>query len=313
MTRARSAWRSLCKVGGPVGGAVIILLGLILSFALILGAVDVVERVKSAVDSTPATSRCDETRPRVSRAQGKVPTARVVLRPTLQEVTWAFDASRSAVGVPIVITATPPLTGVSATAIEILPSPLLRTDNHQRFPNDLTHTAPTISRNGEQISFEICLDPNGITAGRYAGSLFVSAGPPNAIGTTVHLVVTARSPGWFGLGLLAMLAAIAVALTLKGVSDYTRSIEGTKKNGADTPFVPLEALTYIWRWGELRLISSAAGVLTALFVGFRVYNADRIWGDDAYQDSVALVAAAIAAVGAQGIFDGFLGARRLRS
>lgn len=307
--RAEATWQALCRIGGPVGASIFILGGLLVVVALVVGTVELGRYAASALDRNGSAAECQTEGAVGSRARGALPMAKVVLTPKSQEVTWAFDASRGRVPVPIVITASPPLTGLPPAGIEVITTPLLRADNHEQLPNKAT-SSTRISRNGERLFIEICVDPRGATAGRYAGSVFVGTGRPNVAGTSVDLVVTTRSPGYFGLGMFFMLVAIVVVLTLKGIADYRRAIAGTQTDGQPTEFRWRQAAFYIWSRDELRFISSLIGVGTAIFVGFRIYNTDRVWGDDAYQDSVALIAAAIAAVGAQGIFDGFLGAAK---
>lgn len=286
-----------------MGAVVLVLLGLAVVGVMILGAVDLGQKGKSALTSSSASpARCDPPRNPGSRARGRIPEGKIVLTPVSKEITWAFDGDRNRIALPVVITASPRLTGVNPAAIQVETQSLLRTDNHRLFPNGVAFSQPRISRNGERITFEVCLDAEHATAGKYVGTVFVSGGPVNVAGTTFDLVVTTRSPTWFGLGLVLMFGAIVVVLTLKGVSDYQRSIDGTTKS-----FEWRAAFTYIWQWDGGRLVSSIVGLGTALIVGLRVYNTDRVWGDDAYQDSVALIVAAITAVGAQGVFDGFIG------
>jgi len=166
----------------------------------------------------------------------------------------------------------------------------------------LTHTTPTITGDGSTIFFDLCLDSHNVQAGKYTGFVKVGGRAATVAPTTISVVATARSFYWFIPGAFAMLAAVLIVLTLKGVADYQRELKGSGQE-----FNPRTALTYIWQWKEGRLITSLVGVGTATFVGFGIYNTDTTWGDDSYQDSVALVSAAIAAVGAQGILDGLRG------
>jgi hypothetical protein len=137
---------------------------------------------------------------------------------------------------------------------------------------------------------------------KYTGFVKVGGEGATMVPTSITVVATARSFYWFVPGAFAMLAAVLIVLTLKGVADYQREIKGTRE-----PFDRGKALTYIWQWDEGRLITSLIGVATATFVGFGIYNRDTTWGDDTYQDSVALITAAITAVGAQSILDGLRG------
>lgn len=237
-----------------------------------------------------------------SRSDGVRSEEKVVLRADPQQLTWTFDANRGMIALPVVVEATPPLTGSAASDIQITPAATLMRDDRSRvFPRKATHTSPKISRHGERITFSICIDPAGAHPGRYTAAFFVD-GAENVSGTTLEISVTTRSKEWFITGSLVALLAVIGVLTMKGVSDYRKELSGTGRK-----FRWREAVWYIWNPAEGRLLTSLVGVVTAALVAFGLYNSDRTWGDDWYTDIVALVGAAFTAVGAQGVLDGIRG------
>jgi hypothetical protein len=239
-----------------------------------------------------------------ARSAGARPAQKVVLTADPDQLTWKFDARRDPVTLNVVIEATPPLTGTSASSIQITPdaATLARDDRSEFFPNKATHGRPRISRNGERITLSICLDPSGAQPGRYTTAFYVD-GPKGVAGTKLEVAATTRSKDWLVAGFIIAFVAVIGVLSLKGVGDYRKDIDGKSK-----PFKLGEAFFYIWRPQGGRLFTSIVGIVTAGVVASGLYNSDPTWGDDWYQDIVALCGAALAAVGAQGILDGILGA-----
>lgn len=301
----RTLWTFLHLKVAPLLGLVVILVVLVLLvFSLFVGILRMGRAVVSELedrDGSPAASQCVETKPGAIRP-GPTPAKPVALTPESQSITFKFDAHRGLLRLPVAITADPSLTGIDPSELYVSTRQLEREDHHTTFPNQLTHTTPTITGDGSTILFDLCLDSHGVQAGKYTGFVKVGGRAATVAPTTISVVATARSFYWFIPGAFAMLAAVLIVLTLKGVADYQRELKGSSQK-----FEPRTALTYIWQWKEGRLITSLVGVGTATFVGFGIYNTDTTWGDDSYQDSVALVSAAIAAVGAQGILDGLRG------
>ena len=302
----RTLWNYLRLRVAPLLGLIVILGALVLLvFAVFLGVVRIGRAAVSAIEdreSSPAASQCVETEPG-STTPGTAPTKKVVLTPEAETITFKFDADRRLLRLPVAITADPPLTGIDPAELYVSTRQLEREDHHTTFPKALTHTTPSVNPDGSTILFDVCLDSHDVRAGKYTGFVKVGGEATTVAPTSISVVATARSFYWFVPGSFAMLAAVLIVLTLKGVADYQREIKGTGK-----PFDRRKAMTYIWQWEEGRVITSLVGVATATFVGFGIYNTDTTWGDDTYQDSVALVTAAIAAVGAQSILDGLRGA-----
>ena len=101
--RAQAIWRALCRIGGPLGAAVLLLGALLVVVALVVGAVELGRYAVSALDRNGSTAECRAEGATGSPARGALPKAKVVLTPKSPEVTWAFDASRGEVPLPIVI------------------------------------------------------------------------------------------------------------------------------------------------------------------------------------------------------------------
>jgi hypothetical protein len=289
------------RVAPPVGLIVIATVLVLLVFAVALGVVRVVTEGHAAIRGD-SPSNCVESAPG-TKTPGEAPTEQVVLTPKDETIPFKFDGDRRLLRLPVEITASPPLTGIDPGELYVSIRQLVREDNNTTFPNAMTHTTPDVTGDGSTILFDVCLDSHNVQAGKYTGSVKVGGRPGSVAQTSITIEATARSPYWFAPGFVAMLAAIVIVLTLKGVADYQREI----KDAEGKEFDRKEALRYIWQWDEGRRITSLVGVVTAIFVGFRIYNADPIWGDDSYRDSVALVTAAITAVGAQGVLDSFRG------
>jgi hypothetical protein len=237
----------------------------------------------------------------IPRTGAAMPEPKIVLTPDRQELTWAFGASREAISLPVLIHASPRLPSEAQIAVSPARIRLLRDDDSEIFPNTVTHTEPAISRNGDRITFDVCIDPDGVRPGKYAGQLFVD-GPPEVTAATISIVVTARSLSWLVVGILAALAAVCGVLTLKGVADYKKELKDAKPPKA---FEWRQALKYIWRLEDGRVLSSLVGVGTAAFVAVKLYHGDEAFGDDWFTDVITLASAAIAAVGAQSVLDGF--------
>jgi hypothetical protein len=231
-------------------------------------------------------------------------TTHTVLEPSAQSETlnWSFDGNRSPTYWDVVITATPALQTADASQIDITPSRIVRTDNHEAFKKVLTFSRPTIKAGGKKILFRVCADPEGIQAGTYNGVIDVDA-PGDVTGTSLLMSVTARSQFWFGVGLWVVFGVILAGLTLKSIADYQRALRGTN----DKKFSWWRAITYVWRGEDLRILATLIGIITALISYSVLYNGDHTWGADAWKSLLAAAQGAFAAVGAQGVLDGFRG------
>jgi len=231
-------------------------------------------------------------------------TAHTVLEPSAESKTlgWSFDGNRSETYWNVLITATPALRVIDARRIEITPSRVVRTDNHEALTKPLTFSPPVLKAGGKKILFKVCANPDGIQAGTYNGTIDVDA-PGDVTGTSLLVSVTARSQFWFGIGLWVVFGVILAGLTLKSIADYQRALRGTN----DKEFDWWRAVTYVWRSEDLRIVSTLIGIVTALIAYSILYNGDHTWGTDAWKSLLAAAQGAFAAVGAQGVLDGFRG------
>jgi hypothetical protein len=284
-----------------------LLLGaVVLAAVLVVGIINVAKWLNSVLNERAAApcpdSRAASTEP-TPRSLGTFPAEKVVLTPDRQELTWTFGANRESVSLPVLIHARPALTGTAPTSVDVSPTRvrLVRDDESQILPNAVTHTPPEISRNGDRITFEVCIDPEGVRPGKYSGKLFVD-GPREVTGATVSLVVTARSLSWLIVGVLAAVFAVAGVLTLKGIADYRRELRDAPP---PNDFKYRDGIKYMWSVRDGRVFTSLVGIGTAAFVAFQLYHRDKAFGDDWFTDIITLASAAIAAVGAQSVLDGF--------
>jgi hypothetical protein len=238
------------------------------------------------------------------RSGSRSTTTHTVLEPSAQSkmLNWSFDGNRSPTYWDVVLTATPALPTADPGQIDITPSRVVRTDNHEAFKKGLTFSRPTIKAGGKKILFRVCADPEGIQAGTYNGVIDVDAAG-DVTGTSLLVSVTARSQFWFGVGLWVVFGVILAGLTLKSIADYQRALRGTD----DKKFVWWRAVTYVWRGEDLRILSTLIGIVTALISYSILYNGDHTWGTDAWKSLLAAAQGAFAAIGAQGVLDGFRG------
>jgi hypothetical protein len=217
-------------------------------------------------------------------------------------LTWSFDGDRNPTYWDVVITASPALESTDPRQIVITPSRIVRTDDHEAFKKPLTATAPTIRAGGKKVLFRVCADPEGLQAGTYTGLIDVD-GAGDVTGTSLVVSVTARSGFWFGIGLWVVFGVIVVGLTFKSIADYQRALRGMENK----TFSWWRAVTYIWRSEDLRILSTLIGIGTALISYAVLYNGDHTWGTDVWKSILAAAQGAFAAVGAQGVIDGFRG------
>ena len=281
--------------GRHIALAVLVLVILLSPIAIVLPSALHKNATKPCTDSSASAGR---------QSVAPATTSQTVLEPTAESKTlnWSFDGNRSRTYWDVVITASPALQTPDPKEIEITAGRLLRSDNHVAFKKPLTVSTPTIKAGGKKILFRVCADPEGIEAGTYSGVIDVDS-PGDVTGTSILVSVTARSPFWFGIGLWVVFIVILAGLTLKSIADYQRALRGTN----DKKFNWWRAVTYVWRGEDLRIVATLIGIVTALISYSVLYNGDHTWGTDAWKSLLAAAQGAFAAVGAQGVLDGFRG------
>lgn len=162
----------------------------------------------------------------------------------------------------------------------------------KEFP-DPTYTSPTFSADRKSLSFTACLNPDGIAAGKYVGSITVS-GPTGLGAASVNLTVNAKSGTsfWLGVGIGAL-----VAFVLLLVKDAAR-LKAGKPKFAD---LLLPFGDPIWWVTTLGALAVAFGAVIA------IYTNDPAWGAGGWTATANLVGAVLSAVGAQSIVTAFTG------
>ncbi|HEY5053950.1 MAG TPA: hypothetical protein VII45_11135 [Solirubrobacterales bacterium] len=160
------------------------------------------------------------------------------------------------------------------------------------FP-DPGFTEPKISPDRKSIEFSVCLDPDGISPGKYVGAITV-AGPAGLSATSINVTVTAKEEGLFWVGLSVSLAVAFCLLVLK---DAATAFDAQGKKWGKALLVPLKDLRW---WGATFVTLGAAfGALYA------IYNNDPTWGATGFASISALVGSAFAAIGGHSIVTSF--------
>jgi hypothetical protein len=145
-----------------------------------------------------------------------------------------------------------------------------------------------ISHDRRSISFSACLNPAGISPGKYVGFITVS-GPEGLGSASINLTVNAKDGTLFIVsGIVALLGAF-VLLVLKDAA--TAKTESSQWSAAF--LVPISSP--MW-WGATVLTLAAAfGTL------YNIYANDPAWGASGFAGLISLVGAATAAVGGHAI------------
>lgn len=160
------------------------------------------------------------------------------------------------------------------------------------FP-DPTFTEPHIAADRKAITFSACLDPDGIAAGKYVGTITVG-GPAGLSGGSVNLTVTAKNDGLFWTGaVITMLIAFVLLL----VKDAAVSFKSPDGNWWQALRVPLTDLRW---WG-----AAAIGLGGAFGALYGIYANDPAWGASGVAAVIALIGSGFAAIGGKSIASGF--------
>jgi hypothetical protein len=154
------------------------------------------------------------------------------------------------------------------------------------FP-DPKFTEPRISQDRQSITFNACLDPGQIPAGKYVGSITLS-GPPGLSAASVSLTVNAKTSTWFYVGAGLALAAAFLLLVVKDAAAYRSKTSPTPDWG---PSFVHPVTDPIWWVTTVVALVAAFGTLWA------VYANNPAWGSGEFSDVTALIGAAFAAIG----------------
>ena len=128
------------------------------------------------------------------------------------------------------------------------------------FP-DPTFSLPTISADRQSISFSICLNADGIAAGKYVGLVTVS-GPVGLGAASINLTVNAKDAQLFTIGwIVALLGAFSLLLIKDAAAAKTKDNDWGK-----ALLVPLANLALVGRYGG-RTGNRVRGAVHHLFLG----------------------------------------------
>lgn len=160
------------------------------------------------------------------------------------------------------------------------------------FP-DPTFTEPRISADRKTIAFSACLDPNGISAGKYVGTVTVS-GPAGLSGASVNLTVTAKNGELFWWGVSITLLITFALLLFKDAAASFKSPDGSWWAALREPLGDLR-----W-WG-----ATVIGLGAAFGALYGIYANDPAWGASGVGAVIALIGSAFAAIGGKSIASAF--------
>jgi len=247
--------------------------------------------VKEAVNECPVKTN--------TAMAGQALSQPIALHPTPQsgEKLVNLDTNRAPVIVKhVTVTTNRKLPATVTEARLNFDATLSRTDNTletAEFP-DPTFSRPHISNDRRSISFAICLNPAGVSAGKYAGTVTIS-GPEGLGSAVILLTVNAKA-----FQALYWVAALLVAFLLVVVKDGAR----IKKEYDDKKTENVTWWKSVWRpvltdpiWWATTLVS--LGVVAGTL--WKIYATDPSWGANGLGSLVALVGAAAAAVGGHAV------------
>jgi hypothetical protein len=160
------------------------------------------------------------------------------------------------------------------------------------FP-DPTFTQPRISADRKAVTFTVCLDPEGISAGKYVGTITVS-GPPGLSATSINLTVTAKNGSLFELGIVVAVVLCFVLLLFKDAVAWFKEPGDNWLNALKKPLIDM-------RWWAATVIGLGAAFGT-LYAG---YANDPAWGANGFAAVIALVGSGVAGIGGKSIISAF--------
>jgi hypothetical protein len=159
-----------------------------------------------------------------------------------------------------------------------------------------TFSTPYISHDRRSISFAICLDPTGISAGKYLGTVTVD-GPEGLGSASITLTVNAKDPQLFTLSwIVALLGALAL-LVIKDAAN-------AKKSNNDWCAAFCTPLT-----NPLWYAATIFTLITTFAALYSIYTNDPAWGSSGFTSLISLVGTATVAVGGHTILTTLGGAK----
>jgi hypothetical protein len=212
----------------------------------------------------------------------------VELAPTQQSAQKVvnFDTGRNfKVMKHLTVTASKPLPPSLESGQLNFDAVLSRTGNtleSAEFP-DPTFSHAYIAQDRRSISFAVCLNPAGISAGKYVG--FVTVSGPEGLGSaSIGLTTNAKDGVLFYVSAFAAVVAAFILLVLKDAAAIKQDLTWKQTFG-----LPLHEPLW-WAATVIAVFSTFGSVYT-------IYTNDPAWGATGFASLVALVGAATAAVG----------------
>lgn len=158
------------------------------------------------------------------------------------------------------------------------------------------------------ISFDVCVDGEGIAAGSYSG-LIAIGGPRGLERTAVTLTITAKDgKGFLMAAIVVLLLTFGFLLLKEQWSDketYARWIEQADNARAAHPRRAF-FLTRGVKFGlDGILIDCIVPVVLAFGAMFTAYNNDATWGAEGFASMLALITTAFASAGIRSLFTAF--------
>jgi hypothetical protein len=247
----------------------------------------------------------------------------ITLTPDLPAQTVNFGGGRGWKYVDVVLRASQPLpTGfeISQLDLEVLRHLVSQGDTTTTVASGpITFTEPRLNPRRDVITFTICLNGAGLSAGHYAGA--ITAEGPDGIGPA-NLTINANAKDgrlfWITLALSGIL--VFVLLVWRGAtgkqSDVTKQVAAAVSNAPvaggnitglteDLKTTASKSVGDKARWNLKRdvltdpffLLSTIISAAFAIAAAFTIYSQNTAWGSDPAVDAFAVASAVLAAAG----------------
>jgi hypothetical protein len=166
-------------------------------------------------------------------------------------------------------------------SIRLIPTDFLRTENGGRLPDGRVHWAWSVV--GRLVTVWVCIDPTGVPAGEYQGSLLVR--DRRFRPATIPVTTTIQYAQWSRVLIAVFLAFLAAAF-----AKYVQAQRDLKNDpfSRDTP-----VLFGRWIVGRAGSLGVAVGAVTTIFLS--QYWGNPSWGSNS-QQVLTLMGATFAAV-----------------
>jgi hypothetical protein len=275
----------------------------------------------SASSGTPAPhqeSLC--TRKAGAYAPGKVVKPPITLTPDIPAQTINFGGGRGWEFVDVVLRASrplPPSFAVSQLDLEVLRRLVSQGDTTTTVSSGpIAFTEPHLNPGRNVITFTICVDGDGLSAGHYAGA--ISAEGPAGVGPST-VTLNANAKNWTAFWITVVLSGLAVFFLLVWRGATAKQSDATKEvadavsaapgaNLAVTADLKAKAENSVGkraRWKLRRdvlkdpffILSTIISAAFAVAAAFTIYSSNTAWGSDLAVDCFAVASAVLSAAG----------------